>query len=457
MADNLKLPPGFTLDQPVKPPPGFTMDAPSPTSGTAPDQPAELPKGGAFFGATQLLPESVQKRLPSYLSGPSVGERLGAERTAVTSEEQRLGRPLSLAERLKAEPALNSPVAAGFATHQIGELPGAMTQAAKGANEKFIKDQYTRAVKPTVAGKTSGSQVDQYQAQARDAIDSIVAHKPNLQFTDDAGNVRTGELPKTLEEFGDAIDQTKQGIFAKYDALAKQTQGAGMDVSLMPAVGELRAVVNDPVTGLMHPELVKYAQERADAFAMKGQLTATDAQRAITGLNASLKSFYRNPSYETTARAGVDAMIANKLRAALDQAVENAVGPGYQELKTQYGSLKAIEKDVTHRAQIVGRQEKGGGILGRIADVGSAEEVIRGFVTLNPAAIARGTLIKGWAEMTKYLRSPNRAVTRLFETAEQQKTPPNTAPLMPSMPLSPTLPANDSTDPAAQVYRAWAP
>jgi hypothetical protein len=419
--------------------------------------PTEPPKGGALFGATQLLPEGVQKHLPSFLSGPSVGERLTAERQAVTSQEQRLGRPLGLAERLKAEPVMDSPVAAGFATHQVGELSGAMAGATKSAGEKFIKDQYDRVVKPTVSGKTTAGQLDRYHEQARDAVDSIVANKPNLQFTDEAGNVRAGDLPKSLEEFGDAVEQTKQGIFTKYDALAKQTQGAGMDVSLMPAVTELQAVVNDPVTGLMHPELVKYAQDRADAFSLKGQLTATDAQRAVTSLNSTLKAFYRNPTYETAARANVDALIANQLRAALDQAVENAVGPGYQELKNQYGALKTIEKDVTHRAQIVGRQEKGGGILGRIADVGSAEEVIRGLVTLNPAAVVRGAALKGWSEYVKYLRSPNRAVTRLFKTAEQQQTPPNTAPIVPSMPLSPVLPANDSNDPAAKVYRAWQP
>jgi hypothetical protein len=44
MADDIKLPPGFTLDQPVKPPPGFTLDAPQ--------KPAPTPtEGGGTLGA----------------------------------------------------------------------------------------------------------------------------------------------------------------------------------------------------------------------------------------------------------------------------------------------------------------------------------------------------------------------------------------------------------------------
>jgi hypothetical protein len=116
--------------------------------------------------------------------------------------------------------------------------------------------------------------------------------------------------------------------------------------------------------------------------------------------------------------------------------VNSSGGEGYQELKNQYGALKAIEKDVNNRAQVVGRQEKGGGILGRIADVGSAEEVIRGLLTFNPVAIARGGALKGWAEFMKYRRNPNRVVTSMFEKAE---SPAGTArpPIVPSMPMSP--------------------
>jgi hypothetical protein len=411
---------------------GSHSDIPAPA--TTPTEP-----GTAFFGAANRLPESVQKRLPSFLTNPSTfGEQLATEGTRLADEEKRLGRPPTLQERLKLSPATSSPVAMAFGTHEVGELPGAMAAANKAAFEKAISADFKRAVKPSVSGKATSGQVQKYAGQARSAIDSIVENKPNLEFTYDTGQTKRGELPQSLEEFGDAIEQTKQSIFNQYDALAQNAEGAGAKVSLTPLSTELRTVAADQVTELLHPELAKYAAGRADAFDEAGTLSPGNAQRAITMLNSSLKAFYKNPTYETAARANVDAMIANKLRSGLDEAVDSSGGEGYQELKNKYGSLKAIEKDVNNRAQVVGRQEKGGGILGRIADVGSAEEVIRGLLTFNPVAIARGGALKGWAEFMKYRRNPNRVVTSMFEKAE---SPEGTArpPIVPSMPMSPFM------------------
>jgi hypothetical protein len=374
--------------------------------------------------------------LPSFLTGPSVGEQMTTEGTRVADEEKRLGRSLTLQERLKLSPATSSPVAMGFATHETGELPTAMAAANKAASEKAIAADFKRAVKPSVSGKQTSSQVQKYADQARSAIDSIVDNKANLSFTYSGGNTKSGELPQSLEEFGDAIEQTKQSVFNKYDALAQSAEGAGEKVDLAPVSSELRKAAADQVTVLLHPELVKYMEGRADALDAAGTLSPGKTQQAISTLNSSLKAFYKNPTYETAARANVDAMIANQLRSGLDDAVDRSGGAGYQELKNKYGALKAIEKDVNNRAQVVGRQEKGGGILGRIADVGSAEEVIRGLLTFNPVAIARGGALKGWAEFMKYRRNPNRVVTSMFEKAE---SPSGTArpPIVPSMPMSP--------------------
>jgi hypothetical protein len=106
----------------------------------------------------------------------------------------------------------------------------------------------------------------------------------------------------------------------------------------------------------------------------------------------------------------------------LDTAVEKAVGPGYQKLKNLYGSLRTLENDVVKRAVVHGRQNVGGGLMGSIGDVVSAEEVIRGLVHLNPASMAIGAGVKGTTTLAKYLRNPNRAVKRLFEKAEGGST-----------------------------------
>lgn len=412
----------------------------APTMPAAAAAPSAPTAQGGLFDLPHLLPESVQKWLPSVLTGPTIGAQLDEIAQRREAEQKRLGRPLTLRERIDLNPIESNPVMMGFGTHQIGEAGGAAALA--GTRERFIGDQYTRGIRQTVANKGDSADVRQYNAQVRGGIDSIIDNKQNLQFTDAAGNIRQGELPRNLEEFRDAIEQTKQSIFNEYDALAKKTQAAGIDVTLMPVVNELQQIAADPVTRLTHPKQAKYAEKRAKDYAQAGQLTASDAQRAITKVNSTLKAFYRNQTYKLAQRAYVDSVIANQLRAALDNAVNIAVGPGYQELKNQYGALSSFEKDVTHRAGVVAREDPGGGLFGRLADVATSAQAIHGLATLNPATFASAIATKGSAEFIKYWRSPNRAVRRLFETAEEQRQGPP-PPVVPSFPLPPGLPSSE--------------
>lgn len=298
------------------------------------------------------------------------------------------------------------------------DLGKAVAENSASAADKFIQSNYTRAIKPSVAGKGTASQLAAYNSSARSAIDSIVANKAALRFADEAGET-AGELPKSIEQFADAIEQTKQTIFEKYDALARQAGQAGARVDLTPAVRELQKIAGDPVVKDLHPDLVAYTQSVAERLAARGAYSTVDAQRAVQNLNSSLKAFYKNPSYETASRASIDSMVANQLRGGLDKAIEAASAPGYQALKNEYGSLKAIEKDVVHRAVVEGRKNLGGGLIGNIGDIASADEVLRGVLTLNPAAILRGAGLKAFTAYVRHLRDPNRAVQRLFDTAQQ--------------------------------------
>lgn len=441
-----------------------------------PDPPASADTGSKYtIGPPDSTPDPgfltragswLYERVPSAFKGPSVGEQLTDVRERTLAKEAELGRPLTLKERIAIEPVTSSPVAMGFATHQVGEqLPGAMLKSGA-AVDKSVERAYARAIKPTVAGKGTAGATQQYFERARGAISSIIDNKPNLQLTDSAGSPVRGELPKSLEQFGDAIEQTKQEIFKQYDAMAQQAAAASgvpggpvvtPSVPLVPAASELQKIAADQVVNDLHPELAKYAQDRADALTARGLYSIADAQRAVQNLNQSLKAFYKNPTYETATRASVDALIANQLRSGLDTAIENAVGPGYQALKNQYGALKTIENDVVKRGQVVARQEAGGGILGRIADVASAEEVMRGLFTLSPTAFARGVALKGWAQYVKRLRDPNRLVAQMFDVVERQQNPtPVARPLVRSIPLSPVLPpqpngASDAVAPRRQA------
>ncbi len=280
----------------------------------------------------------------------------------------------------------------------------------------FITKNYTKAVRPSVAGMGSAPQVASYENKTINAVNSIVENKPNLQLLTDTGET-VNKLPSTLKEFSQAIDQTKGQIFKQYDALASASGQAGAKVDLQPIVSELRQVSADPVIADTHPELAAYAESRAKAFETRGSYTPDETQRAIAIYNKSLEAFYKNPSYQSATKASIDSMIVNKMRSALDSTIENTSGAGYQGLKNQYGALKSIEKDVVHRAIVDGRKAPKG--LLDFADIGSAAELMRGLVTMNPADFAASAGIKLVTRYYKYLNDPNTAVERLFSGAEK--------------------------------------
>jgi hypothetical protein len=368
--------------------------------------------GMGAVGATQLGGD-VWNAISRHLGGP----QMKTPQDAMDKVLDTLGikRPSTSAERMTETAASILPF--GITAGGLGE---AIAASDAGKVDRFIQSNYTRAIKPGVSAAKTAPQLADYNQQARSAIDSIVERKSELRFTGEGGET-TGELPKTIEQFGDAINQTKQSVFEQYDAMARAAGQTGARVDLRPVVGELQKIAADPVVKDLHPKLANYAEESAGRLAARGSYSTVDAQRAVQNLNQSLKAFYSNPTYENASKAGVDAMVANQFRTGLDKAIENATGPGYQELKNQYGALSAIEKHVVNRAMVEGRKNLGGGLMGNIGDLVSADEVIRGVLTLNPASVARGVALKSVISVAKKLRDPNRAVQKLFEAADNQK------------------------------------
>jgi hypothetical protein len=303
-----------------------------------------------------------------------------------------------------------------------GALASAIAKDTPEALESFIRDNFRRSVKPTVAGKGTAADVRSYDGKMASAIDSIVANKANLKFVDEAGQPIAGQLPKTLDQFSQAIEQTRRSIFEQYDALAQQAGAAGAKVDVAPIVAELDKLKATIPVQDFSPEVISYIDGISQRMGARGGFTATEAQDAIQHLNQTLQTFYRNPTQEMVSKAPVNALIANKLREALDEVIENTAGAGYQALKNQYGALKAIEKDVVKRAIVTSREPQGGGIIDRLANIGTAAEVVH--AVTNPKALLTAAAIKGTQMGTRWLKSPNRAVTRLFDAAERKPAAP---------------------------------
>lgn len=355
-------------------------------------------------GAALAAPSTALGRI-------GLGTGIGAAQGAL---QPTAGRNLGM-ERLK---GTGIGAAGGVAGGALGEVVGSTLGKAIAGNspqavDNFVTGKFRNVVKPSRIGQQTAPQLAAQDSRILTAVDQIIANQPNLKFTNEIGQEVTGQLPRSLRQFSEAIDQTKRSIFQRYDQMAQQAGTAGVRVDLTPVVQKLREAAAQPEVIDLHPNLAADAERLATNFEARGFYTPGEAQDVIQNLNRTLAGFWRNPTAETVSHSSLLAPIASTLRQQLDSAIEGAQGPGYQVLKNQYGALRSVEKDVAGAVQREANKIPGG-LMGHLADLGSAEEFIRGVMTLNPSAMARAGGIKAAKLAMKYVNDPNRAIARLF-------------------------------------------
>lgn len=282
--------------------------------------------------------------------------------------------------------------------------------------ENAIVNKFEKGVKPTLSSNSTPSKVEKYKEDVVTAVKTIKDNKNSLKFTDADGIEITGETPKSLQQMADAIEQIKKKIFSLYDTLAKEAGEAGLKIKTSQIASELDSVINNKALQLTNPKAIQYAKLTQTRYNNVGSLDATVAQDVIQNYNASLQAFYRNPSYDTASQAAIDAMLANKMRIALDEGISGLTGTQYSALKKQYGALKALEKDVV-KASLRDARKNVKGLID-FSDILSGSEVVNGLLSFNPFSIAKGTVIKGISTYYKYLNNPNRAIESLFKLSE---------------------------------------
>ncbi len=285
-------------------------------------------------------------------------------------------------------------------------------------DESKITDLYNRAIKPSVSGKGNAGAIEKANSQVVTGLKSIADNKANLVFNGADGETITGATPKTVDQLTQSIAQTKSSIFKQYDALAKQAGEAGITVDGSNIGSELQPVIDSKSLAISNPAAVKYAQAMQERLTQGGAIDAQTAQDVIQHFNETLKAFYQNPTYESATNASIDALVANKFREALDNGISNSSGEQYGALKKQYGALSSMEKDVTRRAIVWGRQNPVG-LTANIANVASGVELVRGLTSLNPVDLASAATIKGIQMYMKYLNNPDAGVAKIFSSIEK--------------------------------------
>ena len=276
-----------------------------------------------------------------------------------------------------------------------------------------VMDNYNRAVRPSVAGKNTAAQLAKSRTDTVSGLQAIVDNKANLKLTDVNGEVKTGQTPSTLAEHLDAVSQTKSAIYKQYNDLSVQAGQKGISVDPVNIGTELSQVINNKALKISNPDAIKYAQDLQARLVNEGSIDAETAQQVIKNYNDELQSFYKNPTPGMASKVQIDAMVANRMRAQLDEGITNATGEQYQPLKNQYGALSRMEAEATKRAQVFARQNKVG-LAANISNIASGAELVRGLLTGNPVDVIVGGGIKAIQLYEKYLNNPDTAIKNMY-------------------------------------------
>lgn len=292
---------------------------------------------------------------------------------------------------------------------------------------KTLIEGVDKGIKPStqLRGK-SFSKSDKVYKNTDTAVKSILENQKRINVVDKDG-MPVQPQNYNIEDFANAIEQTKKEIYKQYHEMSTSAGNQGVGVDLSPVYKKVESFAQKPGEVLGKGDkrkgyskgLRKHAYNRLKELEeLQGEAPEIIEQR-IAELNNSLDGYFKGTT--TKDKASIDAAIAKELREALDNSIESAMGEGYQDLKNKYGALTAIEKDVNHRATIVAR--KANKNVFDLVDPFSLSNTAQGVLTLNPIQIAKGVAQFGIKEYYKHLNDPNRYIKALFAKASADYIP----------------------------------
>lgn len=274
--------------------------------------------------------------------------------------------------------------------------------------DNWIKENLYRAIRPSNSGKNFASDIAKLEDRGVGAVKQIVydARRRNVP------------PPTTLEEFGQSIEGLRQNLFTSFNRMTRETGNKGAMVDLRPLVQELYEVATNNVVADHHDDVVNYATKLMEKYSARGFYTPIEAEEAIASINRTLKGHYAGRGSGTSEeKARAMEGVAVKLRQALDATIDKYTGPGYQQLKNDYGQLRAIENDVVKRTGVHKRANKHG--FFDLSDMFSASKLVTGIMKQDPASAAAGGIMLGVKQALKLGNNPDKIVEGIFKKADR--------------------------------------
>jgi hypothetical protein len=382
--------------------------------------------GGSILGAGLLY--GAVKKSADLVEDVAKGKKkfkFGDPRVSVFSEiepyETTLPTPQIDPENLRKETIeAKRAVEEGLAMEAGGAVAGRMLTRTFGSAtakkiSKKINANIMKALKPTVAKLKGGHRkIKEYIEKARTALGAIAANRSELHY--DLGAVK-GELPQSISNLHEAIDQTKKVYFKDYDKIARATGEKGARVVPTEAIEALRAKLDNKAFQTAAPDTIKYIESVIKRLEKAGGFTPLEAQETIALFNQTTKEALNSPTIDTITRAAVDSEANFHLKRALFEVVESHGGAEYKELRQVYGALTEIEGDV---ARAVARDmSKGAKGLIDFSDIFTSYVAVESLLTVNPSRFAAAGGARTTAAIYKYWNNPNTLVKGMFKDLDK--------------------------------------
>lgn len=268
-------------------------------------------------------------------------------------------------------------------------------------------------------GDLSGGSLLEVQKKGIDGAKAItVANKQQpFVYKNLEGRVIKQGLPESRIEFAEAIDQMKTRLYNEFNSKQKAAGQAGLSFSGDDINARLQSYLDDPSAPPSASLENRYLLRTMKMYEGK-QLTPSQMEKELALVNARLKAYYKNPSPNLANKASADAKLAQILRDELDSGIRHFEGPGYQQLRNEYGNIRALQDRIGRAAQKQLKEEGEPGKWYDIKDVGIGVGTALS-MTQDPMYAAVGGSLLGARQVGRYLTQPDRRIKRMFQTTEK--------------------------------------
>ena len=298
-------------------------------------------------------------------------------------------------------------------------LKTSLKEWSKSNTVKNLLDMYDRWVKPTSRWMKSNTQLQQYNDDTLGAVETIIKNKEWLKYIDANWEETFGHLPRNLDEFSQAIKQTKQSIYNDYTAIAREA-GKETSVDTSNIVKDLKSQLKNKEWTAWWDEGTKARIEKwiKDLEELDNKMSVEWTQNKIQELNQKIQTFIKNWNPNDVGTNAVDSWVLNGLKSSLDDAIENAWldSDTYFALRNAYKELRAIESDVNHRTIVYGRQNPES-LVDSLANLSSIDAIAK--FLKNPKEWA---LKFAWSQLEKISaknrNNPNNLIKKMFNEAD---------------------------------------